>query len=306
MTIKKAFTLIELLVVIAIIGILSSLIVVSMSGMTEKANIAKTQVYYNSMRNALLGDLVSEWKFEEGSGATAYDSWSGGGASTGAANGTITGATYLSSTSGSCLYGSCLNFSGTGQYVTIAHANVPIFTTKLTAMAWIKGASAVDKVVIGQLASPTTQISWVIYNATGKLRTTVSCDGTATTNYKSAVSTTVNGFDNKWHLVGFVFNAGTLTPYIDGVAIAVTPTTAGTCNSLFDSSAALTMGADLISGSYSNLYTGILDDTKIYKEVITTSQIKEMYYSGLNSLLTAGKISVEEYSQKINNIGLNK
>jgi prepilin-type N-terminal cleavage/methylation domain-containing protein len=50
--IKKAFTLIELLVVIAIIGILSGLIVVSMGGVTQKANIAKAQVFSNSLKNA--------------------------------------------------------------------------------------------------------------------------------------------------------------------------------------------------------------------------------------------------------------
>ena len=51
--IKKAFTLIELLVVIAIIGILSGLIVVTMSGVTQKARIAKAQAFSNSLRNAL-------------------------------------------------------------------------------------------------------------------------------------------------------------------------------------------------------------------------------------------------------------
>lgn len=72
---RKAFTLIELLVVIAIIGILSGLIIVSLGGATSKANLAKAEVFYNSMRNAMLGDLISEWKFEEGSGSTAYDTW---------------------------------------------------------------------------------------------------------------------------------------------------------------------------------------------------------------------------------------
>ena len=44
---QLAFTLIELLVVIAVIGILSGLIVVSMSGVTNKATIAKAQVFSN-------------------------------------------------------------------------------------------------------------------------------------------------------------------------------------------------------------------------------------------------------------------
>jgi prepilin-type N-terminal cleavage/methylation domain-containing protein len=53
-TVSIAFTLIELLVVIAIIGILSGLIVVTMNGVTQKANIAKAQVFSNSLRNALM------------------------------------------------------------------------------------------------------------------------------------------------------------------------------------------------------------------------------------------------------------
>ena len=62
---KTAFTLIELLVVIAIIGILSGLIVVSMSGVTEKANIAKSQVFSNSLRNSLMINTVSQYNFND-------------------------------------------------------------------------------------------------------------------------------------------------------------------------------------------------------------------------------------------------
>ena len=40
---NKGFTLIELLVVIAVIGLLSSIVLVSMKGVREKARIAKTQ-----------------------------------------------------------------------------------------------------------------------------------------------------------------------------------------------------------------------------------------------------------------------
>lgn len=51
---KKAFTLIELLVVIAIIGILSSLIVVSMGGATGFANDAKKKSDIDALKKALL------------------------------------------------------------------------------------------------------------------------------------------------------------------------------------------------------------------------------------------------------------
>ena len=69
---EYAFTLIELLVVIAIIGILSGLIITTMSGATESARIAKLKVYSNSVRNTLGANLVSEWKFDN---SNANDSW---------------------------------------------------------------------------------------------------------------------------------------------------------------------------------------------------------------------------------------
>ncbi len=47
---KKGFTLIELLVVIAIIGILSGLIIVSMSGASNSAKVARIQADMDQMR----------------------------------------------------------------------------------------------------------------------------------------------------------------------------------------------------------------------------------------------------------------
>ncbi len=51
---KKGFTLIELLVVIAIIGILSGLIIVSMSGATNSANDARRKSNLDAIRKALV------------------------------------------------------------------------------------------------------------------------------------------------------------------------------------------------------------------------------------------------------------
>lgn len=289
---RKAFTLIELLVVIAIIGILSGMIVISMGGSNDKAVIAKSQVFFNSLRAGLMSNISAEWKFEEGSGTSTQDSWWK------TANGTITGATF----STSCVYNGCLSFDGS-DYVTVAHANVPVFTSAMTAMVWVKGASQ-STAIIGQLDT-NSQRSWAIYSAADKLRVLLSADG-GTANSKDYVTTTAVAFDNKWRLVGFTYNAGTLTLYVDGAVVATTTTVNGTCNSLFDSSAALTMGCDLATGTPANLFTGIMDDTRLFNAQVPTSQIQEQYYAGLNKLLASGEISIEEYSQRISTLSLNK
>ena len=293
---KKAFTLIELLVVIAIIGILSALIVVTMNGVTDSAVRGKAQVFSNSLRNAIMMNLISEWKFDEGSGVTATDTWGN------SATGTITGATYA--TGPSCVYGSCLALSGTAQYVTVAHGVTPVFTSKMTAFAWVKGAAQTNKAIVGQLDT-NAQRSWMIYSGTGgALRVLLSADG-AIVNSKDYITTVALPFDNKWRLVGFTFNAGTLSLYVDGVVAAVTQTVNGTCASLYDSTAALTMGCDLATGVQSNLFTGNLDEIRLYNETIPTAQIKEIYHAGLTNLLARGEISPEEYSQRIDNLSLN-
>ncbi len=74
---KKGFTLIELLVVIAIIGVLSSIVLVSLSGARERAKIARAQQFSDSLRGGLQHSIISWWKFDENAGNKAYDNWGG-------------------------------------------------------------------------------------------------------------------------------------------------------------------------------------------------------------------------------------
>ena len=70
---SKAFTLIELLVVISIIGVLASVVLVSFSGSRDKAKLAKAQNFDAQISHSLGAYAIGIWRFEEGSGTTAYD-----------------------------------------------------------------------------------------------------------------------------------------------------------------------------------------------------------------------------------------
>jgi len=116
---KQSFTLIEILVVIVIIGILSSFIFFTINDSVEKANIAKSKMFSESIRNNLLLNLVSEWKLDETSGTTFYDTW-------GSNNGTNNGAGFETD----CISGGCVSFDG--------NDNITISTISLKNIGTVK------------------------------------------------------------------------------------------------------------------------------------------------------------------------
>ncbi len=287
---KQAFTLIELLVVIAIIGILSGLIVVSMSGVTDKATIAKAQVFSNSLRSSLMLNLVSEYKFE----TDASDSW-------GTNTGTITGATIVSN----CVIGSCLNFvGGTTNNVSVADSvtldNIWSASHNFTLEAWINPVfyagyqGIINKRSSGYFSASPGGL--FIDNVGNNLSLTIGTGNDAET--ATSANYTLSKFNTWIHVVG-TSNGSQLRLYINGVAgNPVSFTQNPPANNDI-----LTIGAWSLN---SRPFSGKIDNARLYNSAIPTSQIKENYYTGLNKLLINGQISKTEYSERINSIASNE
>ncbi|MBP6914381.1 prepilin-type N-terminal cleavage/methylation domain-containing protein, partial [Candidatus Parcubacteria bacterium] len=133
---SKSFTLIEILIVIVVIGILSSFILVGMNSIASSANIAKSESFSSSLRNSLLISLVSEWKLDESSGQSIYDSWSSNNGILGSTSG-VDASDPIWITNG-CAKGSCLSFDGTDDYVYLNAFGLS--GSKLTFEFWLKNS----------------------------------------------------------------------------------------------------------------------------------------------------------------------
>lgn len=293
-----SFTLIEILVVIVVIGILSSFIFVGLNSISGSATTAKTQAWANSLKNAGLLSIVSEYKFEgpnnSGNANTDHvkDSW-------GANHGAVpTPPTVLT---GSCALGKCLSFSGS-QFVTITDSTTLNLGTKMSAFIWVKGATQTDDGgIFGQYEVTTAnQKCWIIATTTTALKVTLadSTGASASKTYTSAQSI----FDSKWHYVGFTYTVNTLKLFIDGqdVTSAATKSPDTAMTTLSNPGAHASIGSYLTTANaIYNGFNGQLDDAIIFSEAISISEVQRQYFSGLNSLLAKGEITNEEYNQRI-------
>lgn len=266
-----AFTLIELLVVIAIIGILSGLIVVSMSGVTSKATIAKAQVFSNSLRNSLMGDIVSEWKFDDSS-SIGLDSW---GTSSGTNSGAVVGP------SSECLYGFCLKFDGIDDVFSVASFNLPV---SFTINFWIRLLVSYD-------TQPETYPGFTGKGGVFTLEISKSNGGLVVsgTNIGTALYSTRMIKDLNWHNIALSSDGTNKKLYIDGVLD--NQNTSGTppqnANPL------------VIGQGWSDNAKTVIDDYRFFDVSISFLQIKELYYAGLNKLLANGSISLEDYQSRL-------
>ena len=298
-----SFTLIEILVVIVVIGILSSFIFVGLNSISGSATTAKTQAWANSLKNAGLLNIVSEYKFE---GTTAngvaaaegdvLDSW-------GTNHGIIAVAPPNVQT-GSCALGKCLNFLGGADFVRIADSTTLVMGTKMSAFVWVKGISTgnADKGLFAHYDETSNERSWAIATSVSdgtKLRVAISEDGD-TSPYKSYESAEII-LDNKWHYVGFTYTVNTLNIYLDAlnVTTAASKTDTLTMTTLNDSASSASIGSFTNVAALAKGFTGFIDDAIIFSEAISTSEVQRQYFSGLNSLLAKGEITNEEYNQRI-------
>ena len=119
-------------------------------------------------------------------------------------------------------------------------------------------------------------------------------------NFAKGISAGIskNYNDGNWHHIVGTFNGTVWKIYGDG-SLDVSLEDACTLES---SDYPLYIGARDYNYSF---YGGSIDDVRIYNTALSSSQIKQEYIAGLNSLLANNNISKEEYLSRIENLSLN-
>jgi len=291
LNVSKAFTLLELLVVITIIGVLTSIVAVSMSGSTDSAEIAKGKSYQQQI-HALLGhEAVLDLNFNENGYDTCPGSTDLCDASGYGNNGTIygDGDEYISSP----VDGYALSLDGNNDYIGCGKIKD---LGETTVTMWFNSSDS--KLHNGGITfRPGLSYGHFDFNHDGG-RPLLYLNNA---NYRYFSSSVAGFMDGSWHfMVLYIKGSGQYditgaTLSIDGEAILPGSTTAS------NSPLAWT-GFDIGRMSY-GYFHGLIDEVRVYSAALSSAEIQKHYVQGLQELCHSGFISKWEYDLRTTGSG---
>jgi len=304
---QKAFTLIELLVAIAIVGILAGLAVVSMSGATEGAKMAKSKAFSSSVRNSLLASAVSEWRFDDGFGVVALDDWGS------PKNNCNFAGSPVWKQGADCVDGGCLQFSSTTDYLNCGNSSSLDIKDSITVEAWVKFTGIDYSGSTGKLwgiaakgypdASAPNAGWWFTYdNRNNGKGFTYTCFGNSAGGFAGG-GNNLGGYtytfnNGVWYHLALTAGSSQAKLYINSVQLGAAKSLSNLV--LSDTS------RNLYIGSYSGApsFQGNIDTVRIYSTTLAASAIRQNYIAGLDQLLAKGSITKENYQQRLAELNL--
>jgi len=265
---EKSFTLIELLVVIAIIGVITSIVLVNLSGTREKATFARGQQFSQSIQNALGYEAMGIWSFDQG-GSIAVDTSGYGN------NGNINGAV-----SSPGIIGQALSFDG-GDYIDLgvnSKLNTPI---EATIEAWINHnvLNPSTGYVVRRAPGGDTGWYYAFYGGGGGEPDNEIASVIYYTNTSNVTAYLFPYYRNtqmkKWyHAVLTLTSDGKVYFYINGALVSSKTAT----------NFSKWGGKDAVAATQTYIgqsFNGSIDEVRIYNKTLTSAQIQQHYVEGL-------------------------
>ncbi|MCK5040300.1 MAG: LamG domain-containing protein, partial [Candidatus Aenigmarchaeota archaeon] len=205
--------------------------------------------------------LVGWWRFNEGSGGTAYDSSSHGN------NGTIY--VYNESmdnwTTGK--FDNALQFDGINDYVTIPNsASVNITGTEITISAWIRNYNLSDSLIHVILMKRNAYS--IVIETDGTFRCGI--DG-LTDPYSSGSPPAIT--DNNWHYVSCTYNSTHIMTYLDATRQIIDDSS----GNIASVTATVEIGR---RDDNTRLFNGTIDDIMIFNRSLSSEEISALYNTG--------------------------
>lgn len=208
---------------------------------------------------------LAHWRFDKGSGSTAYDS-------VGTSHGTIVSASWTSSG----YMGNALVFNGSSSYVNIPHSGKLNLTGALSIVAWIKADGVADRqVIISKTASGNNTwlfeinpIDFTNGTANFYLNTAASAGGGSNFGSKTAVA------KGAWQHLACVFDGNSRHIYLDGTL----DNSASHTGTIFTNTLPIRIGRWSSTGRF---FKGTIDEVAIFDAALSSTEVKQIYTNGL-------------------------
>jgi hypothetical protein len=223
------------------------------------------------------GSVVSRWLLDEASG-TRSDLEAAGNDLTD--NNTVGAGAGLSVNNAS--YDNSADFElSNSEYLSIADNASLSFTGDVTVNAWVNLETTIgttDQTIAAKYNGTGNNRSYIFAfdDVSGdRMTTDISSDGIGATGKDSSTTVTIN--TGTWYMCTWVYDAsaGAVEYYVDGVQIGTEVT--GLPTSIYDGTAAFTVGAWIDNTTPRNFFDGLMQDLIIWNSELSVTDVSDLY-----------------------------